>query len=213
MRLIGTLLVFAACQSDGTKVVIDAPDATAGSSATLGLFVAWEANPPLPGALSNRLTVADVTLQLKDLQAVGDAGNAMRAKYLLTWSSVTTPEDDAFPDAPAGVYSRITFDLGGSLVSYAYQIHGSWTDNDDQPQQPFLIEDPAPLSISVGCDATLAAASSTQIAVRVDLRDAINAIDFRRVTPRNGVLVVDATNPTELGAFRDRLGRAFKIED
>jgi hypothetical protein len=216
MRLLGVLVVFAGCHGGGMAT----PDAGAGSgssdasSGRLGLFVAWEMNPSLPGALSDSIMVSDVELQLRNFQLVGDAGNATRSKYLLTWNDVTEPLEDTFPDAPAGVYSKVAIDMGSTgLATYTYQILGMWRGDPQVPATPFKIEDHSPLTILLPCDRTLTAAGSSEVAVRIDLRAAVSSIAFNKLDSSDGVLVLDDGNPDELDDFRQRLQDAFRIEN
>jgi hypothetical protein len=212
MRLLGVLVIFTACHGGG----MEAPDASAGdadgSDHGLGILVAWQASPALPGALNDKITISDVSFQLKNFQLLADAGGATHAKYLLTWSSLTEPPQDSFPDAPAGVYSKVSLDMGGTLVDYAYQLHGTWKDDGNEARQ-FLIEDHAPFTVDLDCHKVLVAAGSAELAVRIDLRDALNGVDFDRVEEQDNVLVLDNGNAPQLGLFRDRLQRAFKIGD
>ena len=217
MRLLGVFVVFAGCHSGSMAM----PDAKIGGddapSAGLGIFVAWESNPSLPGPVSQDLTVSDVTFQLKSFQLLGDAGDAIRSKYLLTWSSLTEPLEESFPDAPAGVYSKVTLDFGGSIVDYSYQIHGTWKDDfgggGGRAPRPFKIEDHAPLTAVLDLSTTLVAAGSAEVAIRLGLADALKGIDFHKVNTDEGVLVLDEDNPDQLNPFRSRLQRAFQIDN
>jgi hypothetical protein len=210
MRLLGILVVFAACHSGGMA----GPDASAGGDVSdqgLGIFVAWDASPPLPGPVSDKITVTDVSFQLKSFQLVADAGGGTHTKYFLTWSSLSEPSVDAFPDAPAGVYSKVSLDMGGTLVDYAYQVRGTWKDDGNEPKQ-FLIEDHAPFTVDLDCHKVLMAAGSAKLAVRMDLRDTLNGIDFDRLEEHDDMLVLDNGNALQLGPFRDRLQHAFDID-
>jgi hypothetical protein len=174
------------------------------------MFVTWKADPAIPGTLSDKLTVSDATFQIDHLQIVADAGNVMRTKYLLAWDSTSTPKEDAFPDAPPGMYSKVTLAMiPGGMGSYAYQIHGTWKDSGQTKN--FEIRDSAALSIGFDCNEMLAAAGSATIAIKLDLRDALNGIDFRNVDEEDGVL--ELNDGQELFAFRGRLMNAFKLDD
>jgi hypothetical protein len=211
MRLLGILVVFAACHPGG----MEGPDASAGGDGSdqgLGIFVAWEASPPLPGPVSDKITVTDVSFQLKSLQLVADAGGGTHTKYFLTWSSLSEPPVDAFPDAPAGVYSKVSLDMGGTLIDYAYQVRGIWKGDGDGPKQ-FLIEDHAPFTVDLDCHKVLMAAGSAKLAVRIDLRDTLNGIGFDQLDEHDNMLVLDNGNVLEMGPFRDRLQRAFGIHE
>lgn len=210
MRQLGVLLLLSACGEPAPEL-LDASDATTDTpSSGLGIFVVWEASPELPGSVTKDLVVADVTFQLRNLELLADSGSAVRSKYLLAWSAQTEPMQETFPDAPAGVYSQVSLDLGGNLANYAYQIHGTWKD-DRSDEHLFRIEDRSPLNISFDCNKLLIPAGATEVAVRMDLRDALDNIDFDRLDERGGTLVLDNGSP-QLGGFRNRLQRAFVVE-
>ncbi|HET9623112.1 MAG TPA: hypothetical protein VFP84_17185 [Kofleriaceae bacterium] len=84
--------------------------------------------------------------------------------------------------------------------------------NDDTPT-PFLIQDRKSLPISFACSEEVEATASTSFGVRLDLRDAISHIDFTRLAKNgDGTLVLDNASD-QMADFRDRLSRAFDIED
>jgi len=220
MRFFGVLMVFAACHNGGgaTPGVDASPDGTTGGSdgsqTALGMFVTWRADPALPGVVTDKITVTDATFQLDHLQIVGDAGNDARtthSKYLLTWDSQAKPSQERFPDAPVGVYSKISLVMmTGSLSDNAYEIHGTWTDS-NMPAKRFEVRDNATLSLSIDCDEELPAAGTASLAIKVDLKDALNGIDFRLLEDEdNGLELKDGPQLVE---FRDRLKKAFKLND
>jgi len=214
MRSIGVLLVFAACHSGGAATPDSAPEHDAAPPQALGLVVAWSAKPSLPGAVSAELVVSDATFQISSFELIGDAGpgdeRTTRSKYLLTWDSGGGPRHDTFPDAPVGMYSKITVNMAsGTLGALAYQIHGTWRDGG--VTRPFKIEDRFALRATLDCDQMLAAAGSTTIPISVELADAISSVDFKHlVVDDDGVLSLITGNP-QLLAFRDRLSKGFKI--
>lgn len=207
MRWLGVMLVFAGCNFSSTT----RPDAPGEPGRGLGMFVDWNANPTLPGPLSDTLVVSEATFQLDHFQIVADAGSVTRTKYLLSWGQGAMPTRDEFPDAPPGVYSKVALVMtGGNFGDDAYKIHGMWRDSSNT-LKPFEIHDHGPLSISFDCDAMLAAAGSATIAIRVDLRDAISGIDFTNVDEEDGVL--DLHDGQALLDFRSRLQDAFKLDN
>lgn len=212
MRLLGVLMVFTGCQAGGS-VMPDTPVGTTdGSQHGLGMFVSWNARPALPGMVSDKLTISEATFQLNHFQIVADSGNSMRSKYLLAWSAGMAPSQEMFPDATAGVYSKASLDLGGSLVGYAYRIRVTW--NDDKGPKPFEIVDVVPLTIVLDCNQVLAAAGSAEIAIKVDLRNALNNINFKDLEDEDGTIEINNThNMGALQAFRTHLNDAFKSDD
>lgn len=220
MRFLGALMVFAACHTgggempgadaspDGSSVVSDGPQST------LGMFVTWRADPPLPGDVTDNLTITDATFQLDHLQVVGDAGNDARtthSKYLLTWDSQGKPSQEAFPDAPVGVYSKISLVMmAGALSEDVYEIRGTWTDS-NMPPQRFRIRDRVTLSMSIDCDEELPAAGTANLAIKLDMKDALNSINFKLLEDEEGEL--ELRDGPQLIVFRERLKKAFKLDD
>ena len=58
MRRFGIWIVLAGCSSGASH---DTPDAADGMPLGPGMFVSWAADPVLPGPLSDKITVTDVT--------------------------------------------------------------------------------------------------------------------------------------------------------
>jgi hypothetical protein len=209
MRWIGFLLMVTGCQFSSTATP-GTPDASEDGPHNLGMFVSWKANPTIPGVLSDKITVSDATFQVDHLQVVADAGNVMRTKYLLAWDQTTTPKTDVFPDAPPGMYSKVSLVMmSGGLGSYAYQIHGTWRDSGET--RNFEIRDSAALIIGFDCSEMLAAASSATIGIKLDLRDALDGIDFRNAGDEDGTL--ELSDSQELFALRSRLMNAFQLDN
>jgi hypothetical protein len=223
MRYLGALMVFAACHSGGDPARPDAPgdDGGTGSDAAgpaVGMFITWRADPALPGAVTGQIAVTDATFQIDHLQLVGDAGvdaRTTRMKYLLTWNSGDKPSQESFPLAPVGVYSKINLVMStGSLNENLYEIRGTWTDPDTgAAPRPFRIRDRGgPLSVSVDCDETLPAASWARVGMKLDLRDALERINFKMLAGP-GTEEIELGDGPQLMMFRMRLRQAFEVED
>jgi len=210
MRSIGVFLVLAACNVSGPAAPDTPGEPGDGPHHGLGMFVSWSASPMLPGTLTDKISVMEATFQLDHFQIVADAGSVTRTKYLLAWKGNDAPKQDMFPDAPPGLYSKITLSMmGGSFGDDAFEIRGMWRDNG--PPKNFVIHDDAPLNLSIDCSETLAAAGSTTIAIKVDLKDAISGIDFKNVDEEDGAY--ELHDGPELSGFRSRLQRAFKLDN
>jgi len=216
MRLFGAILVFAGCHADGMAApdASPPPDAPAGTS--LGMFVGWHANPALPGALDDHLTVADATFHIAAFEVIGDAGpgdsRTTRLKYAVAWDLAGTPVQEAFPDAPVGLYSKITIDMAGaSFGDFSYQIRGTYRDSGIV--KPFWLVDYARLGATIDCQQAVAAGSAVTIPLSFEAGDVLNSLDFRRLTPINGVLMFAGPLDPQLPAFRARLAASLKVED
>lgn len=184
-----------------------------GPATSLGMSVTWSAAPAVPGSVTDKITVLDANFQVDHLQLLSDAGaddRTTHSHYQLRWNASTAPAQDAFPDAPVAVYQKISLDAKqGFPLPYAYQIQGLWRDEEDEVK-PFKIMDGAALSIPIECSVTLAAGGKVTIAIRLDLRDALNGIDWKNVNEQGGMLML---NGKQLGDFHDRLTHAFKLDD
>lgn len=178
------------------------------------MFVRWRASPALPGAITNRITVSEAKFQLDHFQVLGDAGNdnrTTRFEYLLTWDNEKTPTEESFPEAPVGMYSKISLVLrSGDLGDSSYEIKGTWID-DDMESWEFEISDSMRVNISLNCRAMVPAAGSARLAIRLDLLDALAGIDFTQLDEDDGEL--ELKNGPELVAFRNRLTNAFKLDE
>jgi hypothetical protein len=212
MRLIGVLLVLVGCHVEG-MVTPDAVATPDGPPRSLGMTVTWNARPALPGMISDKVTVTDAVFQLEHLQLVSDAGADARtthARLQLEWDGLGGPDADVFPDAPVARYQQILLDMRSDVhPPYAYQILGFWQDDDDV--RPFRIADPLVLDVPVPCDVTLPADGSVSVAVRINLRQALNGIDFKNLQSENGVLVLAGP---QLASVRDALlHHAFVLDN
>jgi hypothetical protein len=194
----------------------DGSDAGAddGTLPGLGMFVDWRAKPALPGVVTDRITVSDATFQLDHLQVLGDNMTDTRtihSRYLLTWAVSNKPEQERFPDAPVGLYSKISFLMtNGNLGENTYEIHGTWR-NPANVVRPFEIRDRVQVPVSLDCSATLPVAGSANLAIRVDLSNALAGIDFTQLEDDDSGL--ELKEGPQLVAFRARLMDAFRLDD
>jgi hypothetical protein len=213
MRLIGVMLVCVGCHGEGTMQPDSAvePD---GPATSLGMSVTWSTAPAVPGSVTDKVTVLDVNFQIDHLQLLSDAGadeRTTRSHYQLRWDASMAPGQDTFPDAPAAVYQKISLDVRqGFPLPYAYQIQGLWRDEEEDEAKPFRIVDAAALSIPIACSVTLAAGGKVAIAIRLDLRDALNGVDWKNANEQDGKLTLSGK---QLGDFHDRLTHAFKLDN
>lgn len=213
MRHFWFLLVFAGCHP-GSAVGPDAPDAPGDVPAPpRGLFIEWNATPPVPGPLGDRLTVTELMFHLEHLQITSDAGSSSttRSRYVVAWNASDRPTQEAFPDAPAGVYSKVSLAMIGGQGDYSYRVDGTWQAPDDSTVA-YRIEDRMPLILGLDCEATLSAGGAATLTIELDLTDAIEGIDFERLWD-DGQTRIDLFAGPELNDFRDRLKGAFQVDD
>lgn len=211
MRLLGVLLVLVGCHGAGSI----APDASTEPDVpprSQGLTVTWHARPNLPGTVTDKVTVTDAVFQLEHLQLLSDAGDTTHTRLQLAWNSQGVPSDEEFPDAPAARYQQILLDMRSDArppFSYTYQIQGTWQDDDDSGQ--FRIADPMILEVPVACDVVLSASGSMTVAVRLDLRNALNGIDFKNLPMDDGVSVLSGGK--QLADLRAQLMNHAFVQD
>jgi hypothetical protein len=213
MRLLGVLLVLVGCHGAGS-VTPDSSTEPDVPPRSQGLIVTWRAQPSLPGKISDKIMVTDVVFQLEHLQLVSDASSdhTTHSRLQLEWDSGGAPPDEVFEDAPVAHYQQIVLDMRSDArppFSYAYQIEGTWQDDEDSG--PFRIADPTILQVPVACDVMLPASGSVTVAVRLDLRNALNAINFKNLPMDGGVRVLSSGK--QLVDLRDQLRHAFVQDD
>jgi hypothetical protein len=204
MRLLGVLLVLVGCHGAGSV----APDASTKPDVppqAQGLTVTWRARPNVPGMITDKITVTDAVFQLQHLQLVSDASSdqTTHGPLELEWSSNGPPSDEVFPDAPVAHYQQILLDMRSDRppFSYAYQIQGMWQDGGNS--RPFQIVDPTILEVPVPCDVMLPANGSMTVEVELDLRNALDGIDFKSLPSDHGMLVL--SGGPQLVGLRDQL--------
>ncbi len=185
-------------------------DAPAGDTGELA--VTWSATPELPGPIASDIIVRSARFGLERLQVVGDAGpgdpRTTRTRFAIAWDA-TRPERITFPDAPPGLYSRITFDLGATEGSSSYEIRGETQINGSWKQ--FHVRDTAGVRISFACEAMLQATSDAVVGVRLRLDHVLDEVDFEIVEDRDGVLELDDAD-LQITDLRTRLSEAFELD-
>ncbi|HMG57123.1 MAG TPA: hypothetical protein VK601_26670 [Kofleriaceae bacterium] len=212
MRLIGVLLVVVGCHAGSANTPDAAIDADAPPQ-PVGMFVTWSAKPALPGPVTDKITVTEATFHLEHLQLISDAGaddRTTRSRYQIAWDAAGVPAQEMFPEAPAAVYQRILLDMrAAGQPSYSYEIRGTWRDSDNVAM-PFRIIDRLMLEIPISCSVALAAGSSMVLGIRVDLKDALNSVNWKDADDDDGVLV---PTPQQLFMLHGRLEDAFDLDD
>ncbi len=201
------------CLLGGCPTTTTDPDAsvTIDVPASGQLRVAWLARPdPIPGPSSSNATIERAVFRTRDLRLIGDVTPAPLPRLALDWAGGVSPAQSAFPDAQLGTYSRLLFSLDPGSDGFAYEISGQV--EVEGVRFPYVIRDPQPASIALEFVVTLAPGGTAVIPVRVEIDTLINRVDFQKVTPIDGQLIVDAAS-SQLAAVRDELDDAFGVHD
>lgn len=206
---VGALLV--GCH--GTDIT--APDGSIPSSDAVSethtLEVAWNASPAIPGDVDSDLTITSATFQIKRLQAIGDAGGGSADHVMLGWGGGESggPAPLLLPDAPTGIYSKVTLDVdGGSDQDIAWTIEGTARVNGNM--KPFVIEDKNSIDIEVkDFSVTLPPIGIATLGIELDLENALQNVDFGDLDTEDGKLTL-GTSDAQMPQFRSDLKKAFR---
>lgn len=221
MRLLGVMLVCVGCHGPGS-VAPDSATEPDGPAHALGMSVTWSATPAVPGDVTDKLVVTDVSFQLEHFQLVSDAGADVRtthSRYQLHWAAGATPAQDAFPDAPVAMYQKLSLDMRpGNQLPYSYQILGTWRDESGLGSDgggggevtPFRIVNPMALSFPIDCNVSLPPGGAVSIGIKLQLQKALDHVDLKGVPEVGGVRVL--TGGPMLMDLNDRLTKAFEVE-
>jgi hypothetical protein len=215
MRLIlGSLVAVAACGGDSGGPDVPPSDAASSvdgfgandAAAQGGLTVTWDAQPMLPGPLGNGVAISSVKFKLARLEVIGDTGSTVettQSNFDVVWSAAFTPFPITFSFAQPGLYSKVSLQIDGNVVAPSYEILGSVLIGGTT--EPFKITDTAVLQADIdGYDVALMAGGSMSVPIRVDLQDAIDAVDFAMLPAPGGVRTMDQ-NTTGIAAVRSQL--------
>ena len=193
---------------------ITSPDAQSTSDALGGshsLLITWAATPAIPGPINSNGTVkiTAASFKVSRVQAIGDAGGASRDDLVLGWSLESSPPATELPDAPSGIYSKVTLAIdGGTALDIAYQIDGTVEINGET--KPFVIQDRNALDIEVkDFNVTLPPVGTATLPIKLDMGDALDNIDYESLDVENGVLTLD-TDDSGMADFRGALKQAFE---
>jgi hypothetical protein len=198
----------AACHGSPTA----SPDAPGADAASGGLTVRFATRQHVPGDIGNGLTIGTATLQFATLALVGDSGagdpNTTQVNFAETWDTGEMPEEISFPDAPAGLYSKVGFEIDGFVVNDSIDIEGMVQVSGNT--KAFEIHDRGLTPVSLDCHATLQPGGMTGLVIELDLANALGAIDFTQVPDLGGTLVV-APFDHQLQGFREKLSESFRL--
>lgn len=223
MRLIGALMMVCVGCHGGGSIEPDAPILPDGVLPPLGVRVSWDAD--VPGNVTENIVVTDASFQLEHFQLVSDAGADARtthSRYQLHWAEGIKPDAELFPDAPVGMYQRISLDIRpGGQPPYAYQIQGLWRDDSGSgsgstsgsaaDMKPFRIVSAMMMSLPIKCNVSLVPGGSVSFSIKLELEEALQRIDFGGLPEMGGVRVLNGG--PELNALNMRMMKAFELDD
>lgn len=216
MRAVIGLVLIAACEGGGTTPAATDGGAMSdtGSDPAFALRVAWSADPALPGPVSNSVEVTEATFRVLRLQVIGDAsgGEATTARQLeLAWGGPSgDPPPTVFPQAPAGLYSQVAFDLD-SQQGMAYEISGFARIGG--VLEPFHIVDTQELAISIaGFGVMLEPGEAAEIPVVLELARLLSRVNFTQLPVIEGVRELDESS-AQIQQLREDLAAAFAPVD
>jgi hypothetical protein len=209
MRLTGIIVVLVVGCGPGSGAH-DTPDGSVdGMQGGAGMFVDWNANPALPGALNDKVSATSVSFYLTHFQVVGDRGNPQGTGhdgYVLAWNDAGPPPQEMFGSAQDGEYSRVYIDMNEPI---AYDLRG--VVRNQSHATPFKVQDQNRLLIQLECKQTVISKMRTAFSIRVDLRNALTGLDFTKFSVDDGVL--ELKDDDEFKKLRASLMSAFKVED
>jgi hypothetical protein len=220
MRLIGVLLVFAGCSGPMPPITPDGPPPHDGPPPVGGLTVSWNADPGLPGPVTDNIVVTEATFQVDYVYIESDVGSPEKtthSRFQLRWAGGMAPAQDSFPDAPAARYQNVVISLRSAGPQPTYEIKGNWSEDGGTGagsggMRQFRVTDSGPMILlQTSIDKTLPAGGSVLIPIKVDLKDLFDDLDFKSLPVINGELVVEGGPP--LAAVRKRIAKVFDPEN
>lgn len=213
MKWAALAVLLAACPAGDDDPTPDGGDG--GDLPDHGLVVSWTTRPePIPGEVESGLTLDAATLHLRNVRAIGDAGvgdpRTLAPLVDLVWASGVMPPELAFPDAPTGLYARMSFELDRGGGTYAYELQG--TIEIAGTPEPYIVRDRDTLAVSFDYEApiTLPPGAGARIPVRLELRDVLRDLDFESAPVIGGRRVIETGDP-QLATVRTELAAAFGV--
>jgi hypothetical protein len=207
----GLLAAAIACTTGGPPGTGSGGGGSGGSGSNTGIVIPWSSMPAtLPGNASGEdLTVHSASFTVPALELLGDAGggSATQTSVTLAWGSDgTTPTATMLPQAPAGVYSKLSMKVDGAQIGDSYTMTG--TVSVLGIDTPYLVHDDAALAIDIPVSGTLGPGQTLTLPIAVDLSAIARAIDFSKTDFENGTLVL-GSDSSQIDAFRAVVKTAF----
>jgi hypothetical protein len=209
------LLVGLACACSGSAAVT--PDATQGSAdggSGAGLYVHWWTDPYIPGSVGTNTSVTSATFRLTSLRVIGDAdpgdSRTTWSDFTIHWDADGRPHTISFPQAPTGLYSKVSLAIDGQIIDSSYEIIG--TTEVGGVTKPFKIHDLNSLDISLDTSETVSPGAAVDLTVHIDFSNALANVDFTALSVDDGYLDLD-TLDAQMPAFRQQLTQSFHVQD
>jgi hypothetical protein len=196
MRWVILLVVLTGCPGPGDDDPM--PDAPIGSTT---LRVAWQLDTTVPGPSGGDVTLDRVRFELDNLRVVGDAGPVSRAEVRLEWDRESTGVTLVFKDIPAGIYSRVVFEVDDD-TRFDGTVIISGTEED------FRIDKLGEVDVAFDIDLELVPGDDRTLDVRIAVASVIAAIDFERLPVVSGRRELTQGDP-QAAAVRDAIRAAF----
>ena len=216
MRLVSAIVLAAGCSGPATMATPDAPSPTDGTTpGAPGLYITWTTASTVPGTAATGITVDSITLRVRHLRAIGDSGGGdgrtEQESSTVQWSAGQSPAVVAFPDAPTGLYSKLSFELDGQVIQSSFDIRG--TAVVDGQTKAFEIHDRDETHVNLDVERDLLPGGRVSLFVSLDLEAALAGIDFTKLSDDgSGGLELD-TNDAQMSAFRSKLQQSFSTDD
>jgi len=177
------------------------------------MHVTFATEPTIPGNVENWLTLESATFAFDNLRVIGDAGpgdpRTTANLFTLHWDASSAPEPIDFPDAPSGLYSKVSFQVDGHVLTDSYHLKGQV--NLNGTWMKYDVEDSLSLSLSLDINRTLDPGGSQTIGLLVKFHDALTSIDFSTLPFDDGALQLETGDP-QMTPFRDKLTLGFTID-
>lgn len=207
MRWFFVLLPLTGCP--GTLTGDDEPPPTDGPVAgTTNLHIAWATLPAVIPGESGDLTIEFIRFDLKNLRVIGDAGQVEIDEPRLEWDEGKVPSRIDFPDAPAGIYSRIVFEIEGhGDEQEGIEIDG--TVQIESNEEDFEIRNVGTATIGFDIGIVLQPGDDLTQTILVDLAGALGTINFVALPVDGGRRILRGGDP-QVGPFLTALASSFE---